>query len=175
MRITHMKQANKRKSALLAGLTMVAASALAAERNLPTPNSDGYVDTESAVNASLETWQNLGRRITLTLNANATPSNAVQVAFGRDLNEDNNLAPEETELVLGCDCGEWFARDERIEQTGQPPQLEVTPTNCVFRFRQPADRSVRWNIAKVTTRGSEDSAASIVAEIVHPGIYLLLK
>ena len=36
--------------------------------------------------------------------------------LGRDTNGDECLEPEETELVVGNDCGAWFVRDELTGQ-----------------------------------------------------------
>jgi len=44
-----------------------------------------------------------------------------------------------------------------------------------FNFRQPQAVADRITHAKVTTRGREDIAAQIVAEITRPGTVLLLR
>ena len=99
----------------------IAASAFAVQHNLPTPPPCDYPDTESSLNVPLPDWPALGRRITLSLTANFTPSNNVQIAFGQDTNSDGDLAPEETHLVLGVDCGVPFIRDE-VEEEGRGGQ-----------------------------------------------------
>ena len=113
-----MKTQAKRKfvAALAAFLATVTAS-FAITQALPTPPPSPHPDTESSVNVPLPDWPALGRRVSLTLTANATPSNNVQIAFGQDTNADGNLAPEETALVLGVDCGTPFIRDE-VEVVG---------------------------------------------------------
>ena len=88
----------------------IASAAVAAEQILPSPPPSEFVDTESSVNVPLPTDE--GRRIRLSLAFEPTSSNAVQVAFGQDVNADGDLAPEETRLVLGVDCGEPFTREE---------------------------------------------------------------
>ena len=90
---------------LCAGLIASAATAFAGEQTLPTPPPSGYVDTESSVNVPIADWPRLRRRFTLALAANTSPTGCVQVAFGRDTNGDECLEPEETELVVGNDCG----------------------------------------------------------------------
>ena len=42
--------------------------------------------------------------------------------LGRDTNGDECLEPEETELVVGNDCGAWFVRDELTGQEESDPQ-----------------------------------------------------
>ena len=170
----------------------IAATAFAAQHSLPTPGPSEYVDTESSANVAVTNWPGLGRRVKLTLSANFTPSNCVQVALGQDANADGNLAPEETHLILGIDCGEPFIRDEsksrvEVEQlnlltcsAGQPEQetnhhCSPSPSTFAFRFKQPAAVSSRMNFAKITTRGRGNSAAEIAAEITRPGVALILR
>ena len=187
------KAQNKRKyAALFAALTLSAVSAFAAVRTLPTPPSSSYPDTESSVNVAVTNWPGLGRRVKLTLSANFTPSNCVQIAFGQDTDSNGDLAPEETHLILGIDCGVPFIRDEsksrvEVEQlnlltcsAGQPEQEtnhHCSPSSSIFafRFKQPSAVSSRMNFAKVTTRGRGNSAAEIAAEITRPGVALILR
>ena len=185
-----MKTQAKRKfvAALAAFLATITAS-FAITQALPTPPPSPHPDTESSVNVPLPDWPALGRRISLTLTANATPSNNVQIAFGQDTNADGNLAPEETALVLGVDCGTPFIRDE-VEVVGgggqrwfasassaQESTLDCSPSPLVFNFsfKQPSAVSQRLNFAKVTTRGRSPSAAEIAAEIRKPGKVLFLR
>ena len=49
-------------------------------------------------------------RFAFDLSCRATPSNNVEVAFGTDANGDGVLEPEETDRVVGWDCGSWFTR-----------------------------------------------------------------
>ena len=47
----------------------------------------------------------------------STPSNNVQVAFGRDNRPaDGALAAEETDFIIGWDCGEWFIRPQGLRE-----------------------------------------------------------
>ena len=104
---------DRKHPACLAGLITATWTATAAVLPLATPPPGDHADTESATNVSLLAWRDYEPRAALTRALNATPSNAVQVAFGYDRDHNADLAPEETELVFGCDCGVWFTRDER--------------------------------------------------------------
>ena len=180
------------KVGAFACLFAFAFAANAVQQTLPTPPPSVYPDTESEANVAVTNWPSLGRRVKLTLTANFTPSNCVQVALGQDTNADGDLAPEETHLVLGVDCSEPFARSEakfrvEVEQwnlstysAGQPEQeanhhCSSSPSTFVFRFKQPSAVSSRMNFAKVTTRGRGNSAAEIAAEITRPGVALFIR
>ena len=107
--------------AIIAAIAVAATVVSAAVRPLPTPPPSPYPDTESSLNVPLPDWPALGRRTTLSLTANFTPSNNVQIAFGQDTDSDGDLAPEETHLVIGVDCGVPFIRDE-VEEEGRGGQ-----------------------------------------------------
>jgi len=158
-----------------------------ARRPLPTPPPSLFCDTESSTCRSLEDDPNLGSHIRLTLAANLTPSNCVQVAFGQDTNGDEDLEPEETDLILGVSCGVPFVRDERVDAAASPRLMEgaipiltrqvavSTGEITTFTFRQPKDAASRYTFVKVTTRGKSDSAASIAAKIFNPPTLLILR
>ena len=179
--------------ALFAFLFAFAFAANAVQQTLPTPPPSAYPDTESSVNVAVTNWPSLGRRVKLTLAANFTPSNCVQIAFGQDTDSNGDLAPEETMLCIGVDCAAPFARwEEGVENrcrcrvdvetcsAGQHNQEDdvlstPTPTLYTFSFKQPSAVSSRMNFAKVTTRGRGNSAAEIAAEITRPGVALILR
>ena len=177
--------------ALFAFLFAFAFAANAVQQTLPTPPPSVYPDTESEANVAVTNWPGLGRRVKLTLSANFTPSNCVQVAFGQDTNADGDLAPEETHLVLGIDCGVPVARWEVVVGRRSPtidvtdstvglglePTTNPTPTPSTFTFawRQPSAVAKRCTHAKITTRGRGDSAAQIAAEVTRPGVTLILR
>ena len=94
------------KRTISATFAALAIAAVGAEQALPTPPPSPYPDTESSVNVAVTNWPSLGRRVKLTLSANFSPSNCVQVALGQDTDSNGDLAPEETMLCIGVDCGE---------------------------------------------------------------------
>ena len=91
----------------------IALSASADIHSLPTPPPSEFVDAESSLTVPLPATE--GRHIRLTLAFDSSPTNAVQVAFGIDANHDNDLAPEETTLRVGIDCGQplWNLSTDR--------------------------------------------------------------
>ena len=88
-----MKQGkNKCTGPLCAGYLALALMASAAEQQLSNPPPSEFVDAESTTTVPIPTDE--GRHLNLTLAFESTPSNAVQVAFGRDLNGSETLEPE---------------------------------------------------------------------------------
>ena len=51
------------------------------------------------------------------------PTNAAFVAFGRDADGDGNLAPEETALRVGVDCGDPMWNGHLARSTGDPTRI----------------------------------------------------
>jgi len=175
-----MNTRKKQSLVLLASILTSVSVAVAAEQTIPTPASGGFIDTESSLNVPLADWPDLGRHVKIDLTAYATPSNAIQIAFGQDTNGDEDLEPEETMLVIGVDCGEPFVREEdqglRSRSTVEVNHHSSTSTShFAFSFKQPSAVSKRYTHAKVTTRNMATTNAVIVAEIKRPGLVLLLR
>ena len=179
------------KTAIIAVLVAAATVVSAAVRPLPAPQSNFFPDRESSICATLTGWSDLGRNIVLMISALATPSNAVQVAFGQDTNGDSDLAPEETQIVLGVDCGVPFIREEVnvgkwrsgiLSASVEELSIHSTTTTTnydyhafTFTLKQPSAVSARFDFAKITTRGREETAAQIAAQITRPGTALILR
>ena len=70
--------------------------------------------------------------------------------LGRDTNGDECLEPEETELVVGNDCGAWFVRDELTgqEDTDPQPPSNGQPSSRTFALVQSRAQKRRWNRAR---------------------------
>ena len=97
---------------LFLSLSALTASAVTLDvAKLPAP---AHFNWEVSADTALPTNRTDNFRVfRLELTFNATPSNNVQVAFGRDtLPEDGFLELEETDLIVGWDCGEWVLRPQ---------------------------------------------------------------
>ena len=179
-----MNKQNKAKIATTCVAFVLSISAVfAVETTLPTPPPSEYADTESRIDFAVTNWPGLGRHIKLWLSAGTTPSNNVQIAFGRDANADGTLAPHEIQIVAGFDCGSWFVRDERdnparslvVEDWADADSQLTNQQTKVIHLRQVSSVSNRFDFAQVTTRGRGESAAQIAAEIFRLGTALFLR
>jgi hypothetical protein len=97
-------------------LSALCASAVTIDvARLPAPShADREVSGDAAMPATR--LDNM-RTFRLELTFNASPSNNVQVAFGRDaMPADGKLAAEETDYIIGYDCGEWFLRPQGLSE-----------------------------------------------------------
>ena len=69
-----------------------------------------HADTEVSTNVPFTATLDAAGRFVFDLSCRATPSNNVEVAFGTDADGNGVLEPEETDRVVGWDCGSWFTR-----------------------------------------------------------------
>ena len=179
---TPSKTMNIRKCLPAVAGFFIAATAFAAQHDLPTPGPSEFVDAESSVNVPLPT--NEGRHIRLTLAFDPSPTNAVQVAFGRDVNADGDLAPEETALRVGYDCGEiqvkvegegeqWNWSTYSAGQSEQEGNILCSPSPLTFTLKQP--KAVRWDLAKVTIHNIADTNVAVTAQFYSTGFALILR
>ncbi len=67
----------------------------------PALPSVAHADTEVVTNVPFAAWQEHVGKFTFTLACNATASNNVQVAFGKDADGDGELSLAESELIAG--------------------------------------------------------------------------
>ena len=70
-----------------------------------------FADTEVATNVPFAFPQANVKHFFLSMELAGTPSNNVQVAFGRDANTNGVLEVEEVGFAIGWDCGEWKVRE----------------------------------------------------------------
>ena len=92
---------------LCAGTSLLAGAHPAVPAALPPVV---HADTETFTNVPFTASLDAAGRFRLSLSCLVTPSNNVEAAFGVDLNGDGALALEETDCVVGWDCGAWFVR-----------------------------------------------------------------
>lgn len=95
---------------LLAALLIVSAGTASARHRLETGPLDPspWADTEATTNLFFEIGESEMRNVVFSLDFEATPSNNVEVAFGKDVDGNGTLTPEEQEMTAGWDCGKWF-------------------------------------------------------------------
>ena len=118
------------RNLLLSALSLSVLSAAAVTidvARLPAPSfPDGEVSSDVILPAnrldSLRTFR-------LEMTFDSTPSNNVEVAFGRDnLPADGFLAAEETDLAAGWDCSGWFVQGPKDRYEFSPAVTGGTRT-----------------------------------------------
>lgn len=123
----------------------------------------------------------------LSIELEATASNAVEVVFGTDTNRDGELGVDEGELCIGWDCGAWFWRDRRgdearrVEGSAGTRRLEwllrldggrqarLIGGNVFSGAASPTCFNPDWDMARVSSRGAEPVlvASAVSVDALH--------
>ena len=164
---------------------------LASSFAVPTMPEAEWDDTEVVTNAALPTARADSRVFAFSLELDATASNNVEVAFGRDVNHDGMLSRAEADLLVGWDCGEWKVvdcgtGDEVVEQGTEgrvtlewrhefnaayvPRSLSVTINDSAAFAALAANPprflySPEWDAVRVVCRGMDSPSPSISGSI----------
>ena len=107
-----------------------------------------HADTEVSTYVPFTAVLDAAGRFAFDLSCRATPSNNVEVAFGSDAIGDGVLELEETDRVVGWDCGSWFTR-KGADGACQMENGEWKIENGV----EPEVRTLSWRV-RVRTDGT---------------------
>ena len=170
---------NSQKTLLSSLVALFVLSANAAQIPLSPPAPSVFADTE-ATDATEITIEN-NSRMEVTVNFEASPTNSVILAFGRDSNLDGALGWNEAALKIGWEAGEWVISSPITGETlTAPPCSPIANKTMTLAIHVSADgsassmevsengeplfsnalalmpRAVRldlWNCVRTTTRG----------------------
>jgi len=161
-----------------------------------------FADTESATNHLFSTTRPGSQILSFQIGLLASPSNNVEIAIGRDSDEDGELSIDETAMVVGWDCGEWVVRSPEsgaalyaqaasgnvsklLEWTlrvsdGEMRSLAAMengePLDFALPGRPPAWMfDSTWNLVKFTTRGVDDAGGIFRAQMLANGTLIRLR
>ena len=165
---------------------------------MPVPEHD---DCEVVTNCVFDAPRHDARIFSIRMEINTTPSNGVEVVFGRDVDNDGILSRTEEALIVGYDCGEWKVVDcttgdettcagpsgrtvfdwkLRLGSDGAPRSLAAT-VNGLPTFSQfvPSPASAlfdrKWNAAKVVRRGPNDPHPNILCSVDNDPLFLYVR
>ena len=180
-------------------ITLQSLSATVASGPLPPCE---FADTESATNHLFSTTRPGSQILSFQMGLLASPSNNVEIAIGRDSDEDGELSIDETAMVVGWDCGEWVVRSPEsgtalyaqaasgnvsklLEWTLHVSDGEVRslaamengePLDLALPGRPPAWMfDSTWNLVKFTTRGVDDAGGVFRAQLLANGTLIRLR
>lgn len=164
-----------------------------------------HADTETVTNVPFATALDAAGRLSFDLVCRATPSNNVEVAFGRDADGNGRLDVGEEDCIVGWDCGAWFVREgadgEALTAVPERPpadgvrtlawRLLVDADGASSRLDARADgdavfgaladappawlHSPSWNLLRITGRGLDASPESFSVTVVPDGTTLFVR
>lgn len=162
----------------------------------------GYADTEATTNIPFAFGPQDARSFQFELSLAGTPSNNVQLAFGRDADSDGVLVAEETDMTFAWDCGGWrivnceagdviesgaaTANDVktltwnlRLRQ-GRPKRLVVSENGVpifteLANTPEPWFHSPEWDILRLTVRGIDAPQESVRVGMEISGYRIIMR
>ena len=182
---------------LCVGFAGVAWGYPAMPASLPTVS---YADAEVSTNVPFTAALDAAGRFAFDLSCRATSSNNVEVAFGTDANGNGVLEPEETDRVIGWDCGSWFTRKGadgayvasavastnevrtlswrlRIASDGNPSALAAMAEGVSVFTDLPLESVYRpsWNLLRLTGRGLDTSLETFSVSVTPNGTVFIMR
>ena len=166
--------------------------------SMPPPEFDDYeVITNCVFDASRQDAKEFAVRIEL----DATPSNGVEVVFGRDADGNGILSRTEETMSIGYGCGEWkvvnlvmgdkfacagtsgrVALDWKLRlNTNRTPRSLVATVNGQPTFQQlcqsppPFLFDSTWNAAKIISRGQVNPYLRIVCSVDNEPLAIYIR
>ena len=125
------------------------------------PDAEAVTNVPVVVNMErLKTW-------TASISLEACETNEVLIALGCDANADGDLAFDETDMLLGCDCGSWYRADLRTGETYAASTNALTIAHELF--------SPLWNRAKFIRRGGGESAAAFSFDVENKRFDIMIR
>ena len=171
---------------LLSLAVSVASAGMVAVPGVPEAPHD---DTESVTNALVcASLVQRARTFSGDIDLYATPSNALEVAFGTSRNGDGTLLPGDETLSLGWENGSWFIDTQtnritsakqngttrrnlsfsvRVSEDGVPTRLTVSADDLGDAFALLTNTppswlfSRNWNAVRVTATGVDATAEAV--------------
>lgn len=164
-----------------------------------------HADTETVTNVPFATALDVAGRLSFGLVCRATPSNNVEVAFGRDADGNGMLDVGEEDCIVGWDCGAWFVREGadrealtavperppadgvrtlawrlRVDADGAPSRLDARADgDAVFGALADAPpawlHSPSWDVVRLTGRGLDASPESFSVTVAPDGTTLFVR
>ena len=167
-------------------ITVVCLAACVAEARSFTPAQlppPIHADAEVSTNVSFTFEQQSLKEYRLTVGFVPTPSNNVEVVLGKDADGDGDLSFQEEGFVMGCECGEWFAKGigGEIAPVVEGPDTNgyVTAVVDVSIRRHKSDPGWlydrTWNMMRITLRGVDAAEECINLWTRVSGTLILIK
>ena len=181
------------------GLAGTAWSAVLQPERLPR---SAFADTEVSTNCPFSFASPFVVDFRLTMEFDSSPSNNVQIAFGRDSDADGVLSAGETDMTLAWDCGEWMLIGTNALPSAVLPSVSTNAHKVLrwdlhLRGKRPKrlvltendvplspdletdpepwfyDRT--WDTFRLTARGVDDPAESFAVDLNEKGALILLR
>ena len=179
---------------------ILAATFLAAALVVPSMPPPEYDDCEVVTNCVFDASRQDAKEFAVRIELDATPSNGVEVVFGRDADGDGILSRTEETMSIGYGCGEWKVANLvtgdtfscagasghaalnwklRLNRNRAPRSLTAT-VNGQPTFTQLATPpsflfDPTWNAAKIIRRGQTDPNLHVECSVDNVPLFIRIR
>ena len=171
---------------------------LAGAATFHAPSPSTFPDTESVTNVAFSAGGTRDFLFTLSLQLDASASNNVEVAFGRDLDGNGELDRSEADLLVGWDSGDWFWRDRRSNAESRTPR-DGGPRTLDWQLFLDSSRRAKtlnasdgdgvvfspsvspplfdpgWDVMRIATRGLSSPDGVVVCKVTSHGFLIVIQ
>ena len=161
------------KAFVAACVTLLSVDATFAVEVAALPQPD-FPDMEASTNFPFAVTAVPSNRLVFSLEFQSAVSNSLEVAIGRDADEDGELSLDETALAVGYDCGRWFVRSAAADSV---TYSDATVSGLFRRTYEVQSRHVdpAWDLARVTRRGFGVLNETVSVEMRQTGFGITLQ
>ena len=178
----------------------LATTVLAAALAVPSMPPPVYDDCEVVTNCVFDSSRDDAKVFSVQIELDATPSNGVEVVFGRDADGDGILSRTEEAMSIGYGCGEWKATNLVIGDTvscaGTPGRVALDWKLRLSTNRIPRSLAVTvngqptftqlatppsflfdptWNAAKIIRRGQSDPNLRVECSVDNIPLFIRIR
>ena len=134
-----------------------------------------FADTEVSTNVVIAVRDAARPYAEVSLALTVSPSNCVEVSVGVDANGDGVLDLDEADQTFGYNCGTWFCRDARTDDSSK--EAESRMSGRVSRsFKVKKGRvDANWNLARIVRRGVAVVDESVSVDTQGPTLMIFLR
>ena len=156
-----------------------------------------YDDGEISTNIQFCAGDERSRTFSLSFDIDATATNTVQLAFGKDADANGELDWQEIDFLVGWRCGGWFFRDKRagcesfaaqfdgwrrmdwrlaLDKSRRSNSLSATDADQSLGFAHSQWMfRPEWDMARLFVRGGSQSSCQLVGGVFEPGLSVIMR
>ena len=156
-----------------------------------------YDDGEISTNIQFCAGDERSRTFLISFDIDASATNTVVLAFGKDADANGELDWQEIDFLVGWRCGGWFFRDKRagresfapefdghrhmdwrltLEQSRRPSLLSATDADQSLGFAHSQWMfRPEWDMARLFVRGGSQSSCQLVGGVFEPGLSVIMR
>ena len=173
---------------------------IAAALAVPSMSPPEYDDSEVVTNCVFDASRGDAKMFAVQIELDATPSNGVEVVFGRDADGDGRLSRTEEEMSVGYCCGEWkvanLVTGDTVSCAGTPGYVALNWKLRLNRNRTPRSLAATvngqptftqlvtpppflfdptWNAAKIIRRGQSDPNLQVECSVDTIPLFIRIR